>query len=358
MSDFSGSLFEDALDKFGVEHTKNGKSIVLKDCHNCGNSNYKLWMFRPEKNARDPNGSRTIGNCWVCGKRSDSYSYLLNYAEKDEVKAALGFKVRNTELGVNDSDLSDMFSEFIEDLERIEFREPKHTTNQKPWDLPLHYKRVADATDTEAAKYAMSRGVIGKLQEEVFIDPSCEAVVFPIYNADEVLIGVQKRYLVPRVLKDSRGKEFKMKCKTEGGAEKSKGVIMFGNPENPPCLVEGPFDAIAASWFGFFGISTMGASPSRTQIEIAISYSAASKHPIHIGYDTDEAGEKGAKSAATLCDCYGVDFKRVVPFAQGEDFGSMLEKHSGFNVAIQDEVLQLDGMIRELRKWLWYVPWP
>jgi hypothetical protein len=356
--DYSGSLFEDALEKFGVAHTKNGKSIVLKDCHSCGNSNYKLWMFRPTKSAKDPNGSRTIGNCWVCGHRANSYNYLLNYADKDEVKEALGLNTKNVELGVSASALSEMFDEFLDDLNRIEYRAADPVSNAKAWDMPPHYRKVSDSQMDASAKYAIRRGVIGHLQDEVFIDPTCDAVVFPIYSANETLVGFQKRYLTPRVFKDKNGKEISMKCKTEGGAQKTKGVIMFGKSEDPVCLVEGPFDAIAAAWFGFYGICTMGASPSRAQVEIAISYSAANGKPLHIGYDTDEAGEKGSKDAAKLCDCYGVSFKRVVPFAQGEDFGSMLEKHSGFNVSIQDEVLQLDGMVKELRKWLWYIPWP
>ena len=100
----------------------------------------------------------------------------------------------------------------------------------------------------------------------------------------------------------------------------------------------------------------MGASCSRDQLALILSYVNENKKPLYIGYDTDKAGEIGAKKLAMMCDAVGVSFTRLVPFAVGEDFGSMLEKHSGLNISIQDKIVKLKGMVREVYDWRWDIP--
>jgi hypothetical protein len=351
-------LFEEALVLFDVPHKKNDKSIILKTCLHCGNENYKLWMFRPVISQRDPVGSRTNGSCWVCGTKVTSFKYLLKFASVDEVKKALGFEDFKSQF-LDGDDLTSQFDSFLRSFDDIDQIKPDpHTQIESPLiQIPSHYKKVADSTHTVEAAYAASRGVIGHIQEEVYIDPISKSVVFPLWAHDETLSGFQERYIKTKEFTSKDGRLVSLKCKTTGGVKKSKSVIIVGNPKDQVCLVEGPFDAVAAVWFGYCGICTLGASGSREQLQIAASYAAISGKPIHIGYDQDTPGELGAKNIARMCDSMGIRFSRVVPFGRGEDFSSMLTSHCGFNLSVQDQVIPLRGMIRELYNWRWDLPY-
>ena len=357
----SGGFFEQALDFLGIQYSQNRKSIILKSCHNCGNEKYKVWMFRPVSSKSDPNGSRTNGSCWVCGFKYSGFKYLLNYAPVEKVRELLGiedFKIRHFDGSVDDMIKS--FDEFLESLEDTQQNIFKPTIQEEDSgvDLPPHYLRVSESRNSPEGKYARSRGVIGHLQDQVFIDDRSHSVVFPLWSKTETLVGFQERYLVAKTFQDKlSGKQISIKCKTLGGVQKSKGVIICGDTSDPICLTEGPFDAAAAVWYGYCGVATMGASCSKDQLALILSYVSENKKPLYIGYDTDKAGESGAKKVAMMCDAIGVSFTRVVPFAVGEDFGSMLEKHAGFNVSIQDRVIKLKGMVRELHNWRWDIPY-
>jgi hypothetical protein len=351
-------LFEEALIAFDVPHKKNDKSIILKTCPHCGNENYKLWMFRPIKSSRDPLGSRTNGACWVCGTKVTSFKYLLGFASMEEVKKALGFEEFKSQF-IDGGDLTLQFDSFLKSFDEIDQIKPDpHTLiESEPIQIPAYYKKVSDSASSPEGKYAASRGVIGRLQEEVYIDPMNKSVVFPLWAHDETLSGFQERYVKTKEFIGKDGKKVSLKCKTSGGIKKSKSVIIVGNPSDQVCLVEGPFDAVAAVWFGYCGICTLGATGSREQVQMAAAYAAISGKPLHIGYDQDKAGEVGARNIAKICDSMGIPFARVIPFAAGEDFSSMLTNHCGFNLSIQDKIIHLKGMIRELYNWRWDLPY-
>jgi len=293
----------------------------------------------------------------VCGTKITSFKYLMNFAPIEEVKKALGFEDFKSQF-IDGDDLTTQFDSFLRSFDEIDqvIPDPQTQIESPLIQIPAHYRKVADSTHTQEAQYAMSRGVIGSLQEEVYIDPINKSVVFPLWSHDETLSGFQERYVKAKEFVGNDGKIRSLKCKTSGGIKKSKSVIIVGDPNNQVCLVEGPFDAVAAVWFGYCGICTLGASGSREQVQMAAAYAAISGKPIHIGYDQDTPGEMGAKNVARICDSLGIPFARVVPFARGADFSSMLTEHCGFNVSIQDQVIHLKGMVRELYNWRWDIP--
>lgn len=352
------SLFEEALDKYDVPHRKNGKSIVLKTCFHCGNDMFKVWMFKPVICNKDPTGSRSRGTCWICGTKVNSYKYLLNYATEREVRKSLGFDLFKSQFVEGESFIH-QFDEFLRTFDDIEeLPDPKSLleTPSPIIQVPEWYMKVSAAVSTDEAVYARSRGVIGSLQDEVYIDTLNRSVVFPLWNHDETLSGFQERYLSAREVYSSEGTKRLIKCKTTGGVKKSKAVIICGDTDKPACLVEGPFDAVAAVWFGYCGICTSGATPSREQVQMAASYAAISGKPLYIGYDTDKAGQIGARTVARICDSLGVKFARLTPFAPGEDFSSMLTNHCGFNMLNQNRVVTLKGMVNEDKEWKWDLP--
>lgn len=357
----SGNFFEQALDFLEVQYFQNRKSIILKTCHNCGNDKYKVWMFRPEQSNTDPNGSRANGSCWVCGFKYSGFKYLLNYAPAEKVRELLGiedFKIKHFDGSEGLIESFDAFLESVDETLNSKMFKPVKQEEDCGIELPSHYLRVSESRNSPEGLYARRRGVIGSLQNQVFIDENNKSVVFPLWSKTETLVGFQERYLVAKTFKDKlSGKEISIKCKTSGGVQKSKGTIICGDTSDPICITEGPFDAVAAVWYGYCGVATMGASCSRDQLALILSYVNENKKPLYIGYDTDKAGEIGAKKLAMMCDAVGVSFTRLVPFAVGEDFGSMLEKHSGLNISIQDKIVKLKGMVREVYDWRWDIPY-
>jgi DNA primase len=161
------------------------------------------------------------------------------------------------------------------------------------------------------------------------------------------LVGFQKRFI---------SSDAKIKVHTDANLPKAHTFIKFGHINNPICVVEGPFDAVAAVWYGYYGVATMGAQISSSQAK-QIAMMAMEQNPnnpvIYIGLDPDEAGENGACKLARFLDFYGVKYERVVPIIEEEDFNSMLVKHSGLDLENQDNLLTVKGLVESKH---WWVP--
>lgn len=329
----AASLSE-VLDKFNVDYKTNRRSFILRYCPACGRNKNTVWMFRPEENT-----SRTGGQCWVCAHKFSSYTYLTMLGHEP--------KVVRKEMGIG---------QFSPDLDPESWRLPDFNgeestkINQENPILevtkPLHLMTVWDWPDHAASKYARSRGVCGDLGKLIYIDPISNAVAFPV-EADGKLVGFQRRFVSP---------DAPFKVKTDGNLPKARSFIKIGSPEMPICVVEGPFDAVAAAWFGYYGVCTMGASLSKTQCqEIAImAFNQNPDNPIvYIGLDNDEAGEIGARNLARLLDAYGVGFKRVLPDADFKDLGDALKEGSKIDFSNQQEFLNIEGPVVEVDEWHW-----
>jgi 5S rRNA maturation endonuclease (ribonuclease M5) len=298
------SRFQAALIECGIDYKTTRRSIIIKECPSCGKQ-WKLWMLRP-----DPikHGGRTGGQCWRCGEKFSSYSLLVACGvEERRARKILGIGARSPDLSPESWQIEDFGSaQEIIKTEQI-FEEVK---------IPIHLVKIADWDTHPASKYAARRGLIKPLSESCFINPLHNAVSFPILYEDK-LAGFQHRYVAPS------DPNFRMK--TDPGVPRGSSFIFFGNEEDPPCIVEGPFDAVAAAWFGFYGVATMGKEITRAQAqEIASMTTRSKERMVYIALDSDEAGEQGASSLARYLDTFGVPFKRLLTGSDAKDLNERL----------------------------------
>lgn len=334
MSEALAQVFEE----FGIEFRTNARSFILKDCPSCGRSSNTVWMFRPE----EEDSTRTGGQCWVCGTRFSTYSYIVEFGhEAREVRRALG-------IGRHSPDLSPE-SWVLPDFSIDKNTQLDESLVQADAYIPEHYHKIWDWPNHPASKYARGRGLIGVLGRSAWIDPFTNSVAFSI-ESQGVHVGFQKRFVDPNAF---------LKTKTDGNIPRARSFIKFGTLEQPVCVVEGPFDAVAACWFGYYGLCTMGAAITRTQAqEIAmLAYNQCPENPrVYIGLDDDDAGERGARFLARLLDSYGIGFVRLLPEKGYKDFNEALVEGSGLNLFEQEEILNIDGLVREKDEWHWSVP--
>jgi len=329
-------LFQQALDAFDLQFKTNRRSIILRDCPECARSKYSVWMFRPELKT-----GRTGGQCWICGATFSSHTYLVKCGvDETDARKALGIGRQSPDLSPDAWKLPSFDKDLFQEEEAERFI-------AKQASVPSHFFRASDWTSHPAAVYARKRGAIAPLSHEVFIDPHTNAVAFPI-SCDGVLVGFQKRYVTPQTIK----------TRTDPNIPKKLSFIQYGIKGNPLCVVEGPFDAIAAAWFGYHAVCTMGAEVSRGQIQ-RIAIMAAEHTPgreVYIGFDRDNPGEIGARKVAKCLDAYGVDCKRVIPNLEMEDFSSMLSKHSGLELNSMNEMCEIEGLVDVVQDWKWWQP--
>jgi len=325
---------EQILTDEGIEYKTNRRSLILKHCPDCGRSSYSVWMFRPEEGT-----NRTGGSCWKCGSKFSTYTYFVKSGyEPDDARKTLGIGRHSPDLHPDSWNLPDfnVASEIAEQLVTM--------TESKP--IPDHFMKVRDWPYHPAGKYARSRGIVGELADVIYIDPLSNAVAFPV-TSNGIHVGFQRRYVNPIN---------NMKVKTDSGIPKSRSFITVGTPTQQICVVEGPADAVAAAWFGYYGVATMGASVTKSQAqEIAMmAMEQNSDNPIvFIGFDKDDAGEIGARNLARYLDAYGINFFKIKPCGEYKDFGDALIKGSGLDWTTQDVFLNIDGLVELEGHWHW-----
>ena len=83
---------------------------------------------------------------------------------------------------------------------------------------------------------------------------------------------------------------------SEGSVRSSDVVYPFDESEDYVVVCEGPLDAVALQRQGVNATCTIGSTCSRTQAEILSEFGGK----VILGYDNDEAGEKGIKRFDTL----------------------------------------------------------
>lgn len=325
---------EQILTDEGIEFKTNRRSVILKNCPDCGRSSHSVWMFRPEEGT-----NRTGGSCWKCGARFSTYTYFVKSGyEPEEARKILGIGKHSPDLDPDAWVIPD-FS-----ITRDEAKDLTNPIIEKS--IPDHFHKIRDWPFHPAGKYAKKRGVIGELANELYIDPLSNAVAFPVTSGD-VHVGFQRRYVNPTT---------DMRVKTDSGIPKARSFIKIGSPTQQICVVEGPFDAVAAAWFGYYGICTMGAAVTKAQAQ-EIAMMAIQQNPdnpiVYIGFDKDDAGEVGARSLARYLDAYGINFFKIKPEGEFKDFNDALILGSGLNWETQEEFLNIDGLLTIQGDWHW-----
>jgi transcription elongation factor Elf1 len=321
------------LDKYAIDYKANRRSLILKFCPSCGKSKYSVWLLKPEDDE-----TKVFGQCWVCGAKFSLLKYLVDCGA-DSYK-----KIRSELFGRQISKPNAGMFDLEQPMPHTPINQPHETLKLQHCSVPETFHKVYDWPSNPASIYARKRGVIGDLTHEVFIDPFARAVAFPIYCFD-TLVGFQKRFISP---------DAKIKVHTDANLPKAHAFVKFGQVSDPICVVEGPFDAISAVWFGYYGVATMGAQISASQAR-QIAMMAMEQNPdnpkVYIGLDPDEAGENGSCKLARFLDFYGVKYERVVPLVETEDFNSMLVNYSGLNLETQDRLLKITGLVESKHWW-------
>jgi hypothetical protein len=336
--------FQLALNSCGIAHRVNRRSIIIKECPSC-HKQWKLWMFRPDPNK---GGGMTGGQCWRCGTSFSSFTLLqkMTSLSNEKIAALISPNKRYTpDLEKTDIwELPDFFlSEELRDLEE----------NIKEIDIPKNFMTVDSYREHPASIYARKRGIIPPYDSSIFIDPLTASVAFPILCQD-FLVGFQRRFIAPL--------NPNLRMKTDSGVPRASSFIFVGEPSSNICVVEGPFDAVAAAWFGFYAIATMGKEITRAQAQEIASYAIQHAVPgispvVHIGLDSDSAGEEGARTLARYLNAYGIPFCRVFPEDPGiKDFNDLLLRI--VNPLEMTEAIQIDprGIVRFKRDWGWDLP--
>jgi DNA primase len=132
----------------------------------------------------------------------------------------------------------------------------------------------------------------------------------------------------------------------------------MGEPTGPIAIVEGPFDAVAAAWFGWYGVATLGSQVAKTQAQEIAQMALKTGQPIYLAFDNDLAGEQGCRLLAKYLDAYGLSFKRVLPVNNNiKDLGELLEQ--SIETAIFPKVnpiKEIHRYVRIIDDWAWDLP--
>lgn len=322
------------LDKYAIDYKVNRRSFILKFCPSCGKSKYSVWLLKPEDDE-----TKVYGQCWVCGAKFSILKYLTDCGVESykKLKSELfGRQISKPNAGMFDLDIP---------MPNTPINQKHESLKLNHYSIPGTFHKVYDWPSNPASIYARKRGVIGDLQHEVYIDPFARAVAFPIYCFD-TLVGFQKRFI---------SSDAKIKVHTDANLPKAHAFIRFGEINRPICVVEGPFDAIAAVWYGYYGLATMGAQISASQAR-QIAMMAMEQDPnnpiVYIGLDPDEAGENGSCKLARFLDFYGIKYERITPIIEQEDFNSMLVKHSGLNLENTQTLITINGLVQSQHWWM------
>lgn len=285
--------FFDFLDDNGIAHKEQGRSIVLQSCPSCNSNNWKVALIRH----RDSERKRFYGKCYRNDCRWNSYDYLIAMGiDKDEVRELHGY-------GATKADPDDELLDFLADLmppERIpkpEYKPQKVSTEK--------FFHIEDWPDHPAAKYAISRGYVSKLHDQIMIDPETNSVVF-LCKENNIVCGWQKRFVVP----------FNPKMKTLNPSsdiwQKSKHVVEYAGPGDL-CIVEGPSTCMSAQAFGFHGVCTFGSAISQRQLELVLQISIRTGKNIAVAFDTDFAGVCGYYRIKNYMARRNIDVYRIKP---------------------------------------------
>jgi hypothetical protein len=336
--DLSNCAFIDALEQFGVGYRTTSRSIVIETCPAC-QKKWKVWMFRPDERK---GGGRTGGQCWRCGERFSSFTLLTGLGfDEDDVRDALRIGRFSPDLEPESWRLPDFEPEWQE-MKSLE-------KNLKEAEIPSGYFRICEWPEHPAAEYAAKRGLIAPMTEYTFLDPMTNSIAFPITH-DGMLVGFQRRFVKPI--------NPKMKVITDANAPRKHSFICMGEPTGPIAIVEGPFDAVAAAWFGWYGVATLGSQVAKTQAQEIAQMALKTGQPIYLAFDNDLAGEQGCRLLAKYLDAYGLSFKRVLPINNNiKDLGELLEK--SIETAIFPKVNPIKETHRYVRiidDWAWDLP--
>jgi hypothetical protein len=303
--------FIDFLNLSGVEFYTTDRSIVLKEAPCCGEHD-KVWLL---KDSNKGGAGAFYGKCMKCDTEWSSRDYLIESGiEQSTVEALHGIK------NFEGFQLSTLPALDI-GVKSKEYRPPAEE-QEAPKDFNISaFFKVSDFPDHEAARYAVGRGWVPAWEDAVMVDIMANAAVF-ICREGANVVGYQKRFLHPS--------DPKKKTKSVSGFRKTQHVILFpGAGDLMVC--EGPFNALSAWHYGYFGVCTFGASVSERQIELITEIAQREGKSVGIAFDLDSAGKKGYRRLRLSLFWRKIQAYRVKPEV-GNDLNESWQKGKGIVV--------------------------
>lgn len=265
--------FIDILDTHGIEYKTVGSSVCLKYCPACESDSYKVYLREVDDNL--------LGKCFKvsCAQGYSSFSYLLKMDLSYQEVLSLHGQDALTSFQM----LNPVF--FQEMMEGKIIKKEEKTNKIDNIDISK-FMKISDWPDNPVSLYAKNRGACEEFYDRIYINPTDYAVVFLIKEDDKVL-GYQQRFI-----KSSSNKD---KTRNSEGFSKAGNLLLFPHETGDILICEGPFTALSAYHFGYYGICTFGASISEHQLKRISEISDFTGKDIGVSFDNDEAGSKGLK---------------------------------------------------------------
>ena len=304
----------DFLSGNDIQHYTTSGSIVLSSCPECGSENNKVWLYKDRSDESKP----FFGKCMKCSKNWNSFSYLIAIGiEPSLVKHLHGTMENGLSLGMISS--LDIFAEKPKEVEQIE--------SIAEIDVSL-FASVDEMPNHSASLYAKKRGWTKRFSDSILIDQYSNAVVFVVKKQGKV-IGIQRRFVAPR--------DPKMKTMSSPGFPKRSAVMEFPN-EGDVCVCEGPFSALSANHLGYHGICTFGCNVGEEQLDIIANVAESNGKKVYVGFDLDEAGEKGFTRIANTFKWRDIPVFKVKP-EYGNDLNDSVM--AGKGMVVDDNQIDL-----------------
>lgn len=272
--------FKDALDELGIGYKESGVSLEVETCPECETGSYRV-LFRVH--GVDEDEAQFFGRCLrgSCLQGYSSFSYLKKSGMAlSRVRKAHGQDPDSNLRGLSPPEPSNTLDMHISRPIKIEENTPQEL------DLSDFFP-IWSWPDHPASLYAIKRGYCEEFKDSILIDSKTNGVVF-LVNEGLKTVGYQTRFLNP-ISKH-------MKTKTSAGFSKSNKIMHFPKDGADILVCEGPFTALSAWHYGYYGVCTFGSSVSKTQIKLIADL--ADKLNVGVGYalEDDEAGRKGFNS--------------------------------------------------------------
>ena len=268
--------FKDALDQLGIRHKHSGVSLAVEECPVCGDKRH-IVLFRIDDINED---KPLMGRCQtgVCQQNYSSFSYLLKMGmDLYDVREVHGF---DTELNV-DKLIGTKYPEDLSDLTKtVKEKEVKRFVDndisgflQVDWDdeCAIHL-------------YAVRRGYVPEFKDKFRIDLSGRCLIFVCRRDDGSVIGYQRRYM--NVLPGDQ------KSQSSVGFATSKHIMTFPREGADILVCEGPFTALAAWHYGYYGVCTFGSSVGIQQLGLIAEIAKKECVSVAVATEKDQAGKK------------------------------------------------------------------
>jgi hypothetical protein len=314
---FTVEKLEGYLTANGFGFKDNGKSVILQNCPSCGNAAWKIWFSQdmPES------GDRLLGKCFYCDHGWSTISYLLTMEmDKKEIFDLHEInKIANENEELSLGKLGDL------GVVKVEKKEASIFTLDD-------FVPMADCLQSYHSKYAISRGVPPELYKYIYIDFKGGGIVFPVIEDGKVM-GYQKRLLKPA--------DPSRKAHTPFGFEKANYILEYPNVGDI-AVCEGPFTAISAYVFGFYGVCTFGAGITGPQLDKIAKIAINTGKKVAIGYDLDKSGLTGLYRAKNVLERKGIEVYRIIPdipYKAGNDLNDAWKAGKTYRVETIEESL-------------------